>query len=315
MNIKALLFLLSTLLVFSAEQDQPTKTYYPLNFGGYLGTNFNLHSPDFSTYPSPNNNSLVIPYNNSQTSMGYNIGAIVNYPIDSMFTFTGRIGYHSMSVDLESSGTYTENNSVISSDYQMQNSLGYLEITPGVQIFNLLPVKDLYLLGAVELGIPINANSKLDQSINSSTVTGQNIYDNDIASNVRFALAFGAGYVFRRDNWMITPELSFRFPLNDIANEDRFNSWSAPQVRLGVNITFGLFENKQETPDSYLSAKLEGPFTYRNNQKSKVDRLRIEEVKYSELFPLVPYVFFDKDQSTPSNEYQNLAVENAGRLT
>lgn len=299
-------------------------TYYPTNFGLYLGGGANLHSNDFALEPNPEFSTLSIPFNESNTSFGFNVGGILNYSLDSMFMLTGRLGYHTLNQSLSNEFGWNRRGNPdfdTLSNYSLDNSLAYLEFTPGVQIFNLIPVDNLYLLGGFELGFALSNNSEYSyegQSVaNNENFPPENlpsgqIDNSDFDANTRMAIAFGAGYMFKlADDWLLSPELSFRFPINQVSSSDRFDSWSVPQVRLGVNITFGFFDEKEEIPEeSFLNASIDGPYTY-DSKANRVDvnRLKVEEVKYSELFPLLPYVFFPENKSVPREDSQNLATE------
>lgn len=302
------------------------ETYYPINFGLYLGGNANLHSNDFNLQPDPITDDLqLVPFNEGYTGLGFNVGGIINVPIDSMFTLTGRIGYHTMNSEFTNSFAWNSTNNTdfdTTSNYALDNSLGYFEVTPGVQVYNLIPVDNLYLLGAVELGFPLTQNSNYTQEVTEvppgATINEPNprtIFDEDTEAAARVALAIGAGYSYRiADNWILSPELSFRIPLTQVSSANRFDSWSAPQLRFGVNITFGLFDDeKPEEMPSEISVAIDGPYAFDENAKKyKVDKLKVEEVKFTELFPLLPYVFFPESKAQPREDVQSLSTETGG---
>jgi len=70
-------------------------------------------------------------------------------------------------------------------------------------------------------------------------------------------------------------------------------------------------EEKTPTdPESMIDVGMNGVYYYdADKTKKKVDNLVVEEVKYSELFPLVPYIFLDKNKAVPSSSSQKLAIE------
>ncbi|MDC1068699.1 OmpA family protein [Candidatus Kapabacteria bacterium] len=299
-------------------------TYYPLNYGLYVGGNANFHSPDFNLEPNPfNNTTFIVPFDEANTSLGLNIGGVINYPIDSMFTLTGRIGFHNLNSQFNNSFAWNvdgTNGLDTLSNYSLDNSLSYLEFMPGVQVFNLIPVDNLYLLGGLELGFPITLNSKYTQDISEidgaiqtdpAITDTRTIDDNDADASARFAIAIGAGYTFRiSQNWLLSPELSYRIPVTTVSSSNRFDTWSVPQLRFGINLTFGRFTEKEPEIPSELSVLVDGPYSYdRNASKYKVDNLKVEEVKYTELFPMLPYVFFDENKSDPRADVQVLSTE------
>jgi outer membrane protein OmpA-like peptidoglycan-associated protein len=294
-----------------------------MNFGIYLGGNANLHSPDFSLEPNPiSNSTYIVPFNQSATTVGFNFGGIFNLPIDSMFTFTARLGYHTLNSTFDNNFAWNvdgTNGVDTTSSYNLENKLSYLEITPGVQVFNLIPVDNLYLLGGLELGFPLTQSSKYDQEIteiaDNSTIPDpaqRNISDGDIETAARIALAIGAGYSIRiADDYILTPEVSFRIPFTNVSSEDRFDSWSVPQIRFGINLTFGLFDAPPKPKkESRMAVSIDGPYTYdKDARRINVDKLKVEEVKFTEQFPLLPYVFFDKESANPQVKTQVLSTE------
>lgn len=302
-------------------------TYYPLNFGLYAGGNANFHSNDFNLQPNPFVTDLEVPFNQGATSLGFNVGGLINVPIDSMFTITGRIGYHTMNSNFDNSFAWhttadpADNNPAFdtTSNYTLDNSLAYLEIAPGVQIYNLIPVDNLYLLGGFEFGIPLTENTNFTQEITEVPVdatipdpNSRTIFDEEKDAAARMAIAVGAGYTFRiSDNWLLSPEVSFRIPITQVSSADRFDSWSVPQLRFGVNLTFGLFDKDEpEEVPSELSVAVDGPYSFDSDaNRIKVNNLKVEEVKYTELFPLLPYVFFDEGKADPREDTQNLATQ------
>lgn len=278
----------------------------PLNLGIYLGGNMNMHNPNFSNV-FPFDTTRNVLFDNSANSLGLNIGAIINVPIDNIFTFSGRIGYNGMSGDLDANNLFTDTSSAST----INSSLNYLEISPMMQFHNLLPIKRLYFLAGLELGIPISSSFDKTTTISSTTITTstQTTIGSEITDvSIRAALGLGLGYTFDiSDKIYLSPELSFRLPFTNVSSANQFDSWSAPQIRLGVNLTFGFGsdENKVTNVSESDEFKINNVSTFttdQNGNKTIVDKVVIEDVQYSELFPLVPMVFFDANQNTPSSK-------------
>lgn len=293
----------------SKSQEEEQDIVMPLNLGIYLGGNMNMHNPNFSnSFPFDTTRNVL--FDNSANSFGLNIGAIINVPINSTFTFSGRIGYNGMSGDLEANNLFMDTNSVST----INSSLNYLEISPMMQFHNLLPIKRLYFLAGLELGIPISSSYDKTTTISSPTITNASeiTTGNDIKdAGIRVALGLGLGYTFDiSDKIYLSPEFSFRLPFTNVSSTNQFDSWSAPQLRLGVNLTFGFGSDDKvaeiEESDEFKINNVNMFTTDQNGNKTKVDKIVIEDVQYSELFPLVPMVFFDVNQSTPSSKTNTL---------
>lgn len=266
----------------------------PINIGASLNLNFNMHSPSF-TYPSSLGD---IPFDNNANSLGAALGLIGNFPITDYITFSGRLGYNMLNGELEKD------------DYKLKTSLSTLEITPAVQVYNLFPIRPIYLLGAIELGLPLSKNYNIN---NNGT---ELVSDTDIPdASFRMALGLGVGYTFKlSDKIYLSPEASFRIPFSKVSSNDYFKSWDVPQLRLGVNLTFGIGKEKEttaeESEEKFLNVGMSEVRYYDNNGNTKpIKRVKVEEVKYMELFPLMPYVFFPENQTTPTNNTQIISEQ------
>ncbi|HPO63916.1 MAG TPA: OmpA family protein, partial [Candidatus Kapabacteria bacterium] len=260
----------------------------PMNIGASLNLNFNMHSPSFS-YPL---NSSEIQFDKNANSLGAALGLIGNFPITDYITFSGRIGYNMLNGELEKD------------NYKLKTSLSTLEITPAVQVYNLFPIRPLYLLGAIELGLPLSKNYNINDN-GTELVPDTDIPD----ASFRMALGLGVGYTFKlSDKIYLSPEASFRIPFTKVSSSDAFKSWDVPQLRLGVNLTFGIGGgdgSMEENENRYLNVGMSDVRYYDNNGNTKpIKRVKVEEVKYMELFPLVPYVFFPESQATPTANTQ-----------
>ncbi|MCX6147265.1 MAG: OmpA family protein [Candidatus Kapabacteria bacterium] len=290
-SLTILLFVLFNLSYsFSADK------ILPFNMGLYLGGNLNMHNPNFTsnTFTNLSNN---VNFSNSKNSFGLNVGAIFNYPFNSIFTFSGRIGYNALGTDL------------VKNDNTLLSSLGYLEISPTVKFDKIIPIDNIYLLGGLEIGIPITKS----YSINSSTNTVVPISDLPDA-NLRIAAVIGAGYNYEiKKNLYLSPEVSFRLPFSKVSNNSYFNSWDIPQLRLGVNLTFGFGKNDDlvESTNSPFDVGFRQVRAYdKNGNKYDVKKISVEQVQYTELFPLLNFTFFDENSSEPNPKYIKLSTDN-----
>ncbi len=286
----------------------------PLNFGVYAGLNYNMHSPDFPYVPADTIMTtrplLNQAFSDNANGLGVNLGAIVNYPLDKNFVLSGRLGLNTMSATIEN----TDGNDTYSYKAERDASLYYLEVSPVVQFHNLLPLKRLYFLTGLEFGIPITGeydnNETLTEGSQEPLVyneTGVDIAD----KSVRVALNIGAGYVFNlSENTYLSPEISFRMPFSGVSSNDIYDSWEVPQLRLGVSLTFGLGEDKPQDPDHFLDVSFDDVRYYdKAGNTAPLDRIKVEEVQYTELFPMIPYVFCEENMPFPDKNNQALSAE------
>lgn len=273
------LFLLLILLTSVVKAAEKGDFKVGLGLGGAL----NMHSPNFT-------NSSTFLANEASTSLGFYTNILLNYKISKMFEFSGRIGYHSLNSDF-SSGTIGSK----------PVELSYLEFTPAVQVYDLIPVNNLYLLGGLEIGVPLS----------------QKFDNQDIPEvNSRIALALGLGYDYEVSNkFAISPELSFRLPFSQVSANSGFTSWDAPQIRFGLNLTFNLSNNEKpiEEPkaDNSIKVDFKDVRTYdKNGNPKSVERIKVEELQYVELFPVLPYIFFDEKSDKPNKNLIEMTADN-----
>jgi len=311
MKLLNLIILLSLSINLLAEEDNLTPER-PINFGIYLGGNLNMHSPDLNLLD--NSNSITVPFNENTNTLGLNVGGIVNFPLDRTNWISLRLGFNGMSSDFETSINNFETTDT-SAVYNLENSISYFEIAPMYQIYDLIPVKNLYLMAGLELGIPISTSYNFNRDFTIETNDPKTI-NNEIESgdfnspNIRFAAAFGVGYMIDiKENFHIAPELSFRFPFSDAMGDINIDSWKIPQLRVGVNFTYSIPVKKEEKRESQLSADFNGVYYFENGKREPVKKVVVEDVQTTELFPLLTNVFFEENKAVPSNQSQSLAIE------
>jgi outer membrane protein OmpA-like peptidoglycan-associated protein len=296
----------------------------PLNLGGYLGLNYNMHNGNLY-YPTNapllfDNQTVAVPFYGAESSLGLNGGFIINVPFDNMFVFSGRLGVHGAGADFTTAAVHTYNlTDTLTYTDEYNSSLMYGEIDLFMQFHNVIPVDNLYLLAGLELGIPITASyDRIESSVidgsslrtESSAATSTDIVDTPL----RLALALGAGYMMEiDDNVFLTPEVSFRLPFSNVSdfNGGTTNDWNFAQLRAGVSLTFGFGDDEVEPdPESTINIGLKEIRAYnKDGMAYNVDNIKVEEVKYTELFPIVPYVFYNEGSKYPSASTQTLAAE------
>lgn len=311
----ASLLLLSALgLPANAQQKADDKLIMQPAIGLYGGLNINMHSPSFSYVTNANDPLLraVYPFTKSKTELGFNIGLIGYIPITEMFTISPRLGYNSMCGKLESNivaGTARTTN-------EFDATLSYFEITPILQIHNLIPsVKNLYFLVGPEIGIPMTkeftlSSTFVDPMINTPAVVTK-MPEADIPdAGVRVAVAIGAGWMFElTDKWKLGAEVSYRIPVTKVSTNDFLDKWNVSQLRAGINITYDLFGKNDETKQEPTAATLEMSMggvnsVTRDGTRSKMKTIRVEDMQYTELYPFINYVFFEENQAAPSDDAQ-----------
>jgi outer membrane protein OmpA-like peptidoglycan-associated protein len=280
----------------------------PTNIGLYGGLGFNMHSPSFTD--TAESNQVLIPFNQSSTALSGYFGIIGNFPINETYTISGRIGYYNLNGSI-SSTTVTEEKHTLDARFQ------YIEVSPILQLHNLISNSPIYFLAGLEFGFPLSMKYDYKYENLNTPSLNSTITDIDLRGKAtRLAVALGVGYILNlSENTFLMPEASFRLPLTKVSTEKVFDSWNISQLRLGVNLTFGL--NKYEEPitikkdEKYLNVNTPEIVYYDAKMTPRpVEKVKVEEVQYTELFPLIPYVFFPEGKSTPAPETQVLAAQN-----
>jgi outer membrane protein OmpA-like peptidoglycan-associated protein len=301
-------FFIATFITFS----QNSKPIFPLNFGiwGHYSGNFFSEEVNWTSLTTGENLGSA---SSSKFGSGIGFGGIINYPITNNIFFTGRLGYNYFTTDLDFFSYDGFTNTYTTYVDNINLKLAYFEITPGIQIYpQLSGAENLYVLGALEIG-PYIIKEITNNSLNTS---GE-------LTNVktRLAITVGVGYTLQiANNVYLTPELSLRFPLtnayaqdygntNIIQNEQLYTS----QLRLGLNLTVSLPKSEEiEVPKvspevgfkEVLALDNQGNFT-------PVSIVRVEDTKYQEYFPLVPYIFFEpnKDETAANTQFFSTRAE------
>lgn len=294
------------------------------------GLNINMNSPSF-TYPyTLNYNNLQVVnlssnFGDNKTSMGFNAGLIGYIPINEMFTISPRVEYNSMYTTLKSDTkaafTYLANPLSFPAHQELKAKLAYLEISPLLQIHNLISsLPRLYFLAGPEFGVPMT--KKYDYTYEIPALSANKYAfksDEKIPdSKFRIALALGAGYMFKLgERWNLAAEASYRIPFTKVSTNDAFDKWNISQLRVGLNLTYSFLKKTekkeaaapQHVSNINLSMGAVNSVT-RDGTRAKMNSIRVEDMKYSELFPFIPYVFCDENAAAPTPAYQNTTVTN-----
>lgn len=274
------------------------------NIGLYGGLNANFHNPNFSPAIQIQAVSRKPIFNSNTTSISGFIGGEVNVPILDMLAFTGRLTYNATGVE------FTEN--IRTTENLLDVSLSYLDINPSLKFYNILPLNSLYLKLGLNAEIPLYKRYNFTQTIGQVKTSK----DGSIPDPAfRLAVAAGVGYVFHiSEKLYLSPELSFHFPFTKVSSDVSWDSWKFPQLRLGISLTYDLYKKDKDTLEAH-SPDMEitiSKINYYNNAGELQDtkHITLEEVEYGELFPLVPYIFYDVNETEPSEAYQPKDEEN-----
>lgn len=335
---KVLALLLVALFAIQVNAQEAENIKMRPAIGLYGGLNVNMHSPDIPFFYNELNDPTQVLYVNrldqNTTSLGYNVGLVGYIPLSDYIVIAPRIGYNSMNVlfkkniNLDKPAADPTQSIAYSIDREYDAKLSYLELSPVLQLHNLLPLKPLYFMLGAEFGIPMSKSvHHLEKHTLNSVQTIELDTTIDIPSdiNTRMALALGVGYTFELSDYVkLSAEVSYRLPFNNVSTfkgpeyMNNSGTWKANQLRAGISLTFDIGGRKEATPESVVK-KDESTINLKMNSINAVNRdgrrsamraIRVEDQQYTELFPFVSYVFFDENTAQISGGYENLSRGN-----
>lgn len=312
--------LCSTLHVLAADTTIAGKTETlvpPTRLGLFLGVGFDFSNPTVKVWQkSTNATPLITRYSNDtlayadgNTHTVFVGGAFVGIPISRMFHFTGRLGINTLSSS-SSQRQAVAIDSVLYHNWAASSTL--VEVSPGIEVYDLFGPVPVYLLGGMEFGFPVGTSVTqttelrvAEQTAATEVTAGSATIPN---TNIRAALMLGAGYTFNvGEKWWIQPEVSYRLPLTDVTSDANNSPWKVGQLRIGVNISFSV--SSAPPPPSKERAKFGASIdrvTALNSDGNEynVKSVNVEDLQYNEMFPLLPYVFCNEGSASPDASLQ-----------
>lgn len=323
LSMLRIFFVIFAVVLFGTLTYADAQINKAVNYGIFVAGNMNFHSPAFRVQPltplMPLQSDTITTFTNNGTSFGFAIGALVNVPISEMFVISGRVGFNSSGATFTTPSivrTSTNPQDSTTSEITLESSLNYLEISPMLQVHNIFENTPLYLVAGLEVGIPVTSNFSLNEKINGTasipapTPNPASYLDNaSIAdASVRVALAVGSGWPIElAERVYLTPEVTFRIPFTQVSSNAKFDPWSVSQLRFGVNLTFGSAPSAKTPAISTLVTGFEGVGHYDGTGAFQpLTQVKVEDVSYSELYPMLPYIFFPQNTGTPADSVYKL---------
>lgn len=270
-------------------------------------TTFNSNGADLNGYRVDS-----LKFTDGSTAMSFYVGGYFGVPLTEQLHLSGRLGYYGLHGSM--SGTQTiDADTTIAHDATFGQ--GLIEISPILEFYGLFDSLGLYPLAGLELGIPVGSSFEQSavKSFTGGSDTRENIGATEIPNtNIRAALALGIGYAIKLTQSMwVAPEVSYRIPLTDVSADAASSPWSVGQLRLGVNVYFDISpEPTPVVPVNTFGTKI-GRVTAFDpaGNEVNVEQLRVEDVRYTEMFPLVPYAFCQEGAAAPDASMQQMLVD------
>ena len=281
-----------TLLVLFAAANISAQNSKSLNksfeFGIYGGLNYNFHSPNVTTTSSGR-------YTASSSSMAFHVGGFADYDLSEMFRLTGRLGIHGMGADLvQDLGTNSQNT--------LTSSITMLEFSPALKINGIFSDSPGYLIAGLEYGSRLTS----EYSENLGGVDSSTVYSSIPGTTDRFAVIIGAGIPMKAWDYTITPEITYRKVIGNFSTEAAFSPWTIDQLRIGVSITLGPAKASKPKPPIPTENTIMEVGYYNDGGDYRVleNGLKVEDIQYSEMYPFIPFIFFDQNSDKPDPALQ-----------
>ncbi|MDW8074617.1 MAG: OmpA family protein [Bacteroidota bacterium] len=297
MQVRNAAFFLFTAVAIAYAQDTPAA-----RIGLHTGLNANLHNPNFPQNPAP----TVPVYGTSATSITGALGLMGHIPLSTNLALGIRAAYTSLgNAELAASNVQ---------DQRLLPSLPHLELLPTIGIRNLIISPAFWLWGGVEIGIPLSPTYSVDSA---GITTSENAALPD--PQTRIALAVGGAYdIPISSQWILQPELSVRFPFTKVSSNGAFDTWTIPQLRIGLNLFYSFQKEQQDTTlrapaEPFVRARVARIISISpSGDTTPVRAVKVEDVQYTEYFPIVPYVFFPQNSDKPASKYSAIQLRETG---
>ena len=266
---------------------------------------------DLGTPPDPELAEFAQRTDLRFTDLGLGLGAMFGiqgaFPLSERVQLAGRISYNSQSGS--SSVTQLLKDSVGKSTLSVFSSC--VDISPQFEFYGLFGDLSLHPFVGIDVSVPLAATTSqeilISTSVDTKTKTLQSQRDIPDQST-RAALLLGLGYTMVFNKTVIMqPFLSYSLPLTNISSNAAFSPTAISQIRLGVNLSIGVADSKTMLQDKpVLTGAMDKITGFRgSDQEVPVTSIDVEDVRYNEMFPLVPYIFCtegglpsDADQAT-----------------
>lgn len=324
--IAAIVIVMATATVAAQNTDTTQR------IGIYVGGAYLMHSASFVNLPGM---ASCCPEYTDGTGLGLYAGVEYSLPLSTKWRLSFRGGYASMPgsftvdefIGYALDGTGDDAQVVrATSQHTLTTSMSALEIMPRLE---LRPFADLglgfhiLLDGQLLFGGTYESKETLIEpsgGIYADTRTNvRNERSGDITNASTFVLSYGVGFhwpIQLNDTWWVTPEFSAFGGLMDVADlsYESDASWKISSLRLGVALTTSLSSDGTETTPpppapkvAKASAMVKSYALNTRDEEQDIALVRIEETLSTQIYPLLPFVFFDENVSRiKTNTYRNL---------
>lgn len=343
--IFAVYCLIGTMSVRAYAQVDSAKT---LRIGGFVGGILNQHLANFEALPGiPTGRPGDGVRFGGGTNIGLTAGALLEYPLSDFLSMGLRLSYADNSGILQAQehqriGFLSTDGSTVNFydavfGREIQASLSSLGIEPLAVIhpFSGEGIKGLRFYAGLRLGLLLQRNftqketilslTPVDASANSVTFNNLQRVRNEIplqeipqSQFLNVGITAGVGYDIQVGSLAISPEVFYTLGLTPIvANTE----WNLNQVRAAVSLRYTLPPLPPPPPPPppkpivAVDATIAAFTTDTSGAEVPLVQIKVEEFVSRQMYPLLPYIFFDYNSSVMPARYHRLTADEAAAFT
>lgn len=310
-SIKVIAFIFLMTIV-SHNKTEAQEIIWGNSAGLFGGFNLNFHSvemtPSFSVPQKVNTK-----FNDNISSFTGFCGIEGNFQTSNITVVTGRIGLGFNGMDVEQkTGINTVNS--------LSTNLTYLTIAPMIKFVNIVPkLEPLYFTTGVNIGIPLVKKFDFTQQIGSIKPKTQSADIPD--ASLHISIPIGVGYIYKIDDkFSVIPEVSYNISFSGISSNSSWQEWNFQQIKAGVTVTYllpKLFSGKKDnnlgSGENAINVTIKEIYYHdRDDDESKqtLNNIQLEEAEYGEYFPIIPYIFYDVNETEIDKKYKKTVIKN-----
>ncbi len=290
------------------------------------------HSADFGKLPDVPG---CCPSYDGGSGNGFAAGLFWQSSINETFNLQIRLGMNFIGGEMTKEeyigNTYDENMNTVEalSEHKLTTNLSVFELTPmitakpfGFPLFFNLGVQAGYIAGGTYEQSENLVSPSVARFIDGST--SRNNFDGDIE---KLSSLFFAGYASLNYKIKITknlnlyPEAGYSLNFNELAEN---TPWKVNSIRIGALLSYELtspppplvpdIEPPPPVKRTSLTAKVNAVGVDEENVEKEIAIFKVEEFLSRQLYPLLPYVFFDENSSVIPPKYIRISQEDADRF-
>lgn len=315
-----------------------------LRVGGFVGGVLNQHFANFAELPGvPAGRTGDGVLFSGGSSVGLTFGGLLEYPLSDFLSAGLRLSYAGNSGVLQAqekqriASLSTDGASVTFYDAilgrEIQSNLASLGIEPLAVIhpFSGEGIKGLRFYAGLRLGLMLQKTFSQKETILSLTpveTTPSSVVFNNIqrernviptqeipqAQTLHTSITAGVGYDIQLGSLAITPEIFYALGLTPIVAN---TAWNLNQLRGGVSLRYALPPLPPPPPPPppkpvvAVDATIAAFTTDTSGTEVPLVQIKVEEFVSRQMYPLLPYIFFDYNSSVMPARYHRLNGDEA----